>query len=149
VAASQIVALCAIRRPFQRLVCFRKRSWGKLCTNGKPGGPYQYEQNGDEKKPRRAKERRIPDWLSFGQHRVSGSGPGLFSWIASSIERLRFLNTTTRSSNSLTDSAAFPCIIAPEMLGLLIDYSNCTLPKNGAGMAAAIGSHKRQFLKHA
>jgi hypothetical protein len=68
------MALCAIRRPFQRLVCFRKWSRGKLCTNGKPGGPYQYEQNGDEKTAPGERGGAFLTGLSFGQHRVSGNG---------------------------------------------------------------------------
>ena len=68
------MALCAIRWPFQRLVCFRKRSWGKLCTNGKPDGRYQYEQNGDEKTTPDERGGTFLTGLRFGQHRVSGNG---------------------------------------------------------------------------
>jgi hypothetical protein len=77
-AAGQIVALCAIRRPFQRLVCFRKRSWGKLCTNGKLGRPYQYEQNGDKKTAPGERGGAFLIGLSFGQHQISGNGAGPF-----------------------------------------------------------------------
>jgi hypothetical protein len=72
------VALCAIRRPFQRLVCFRERSWGKLCTNWKPSGPYQYEQNGDEETTPGERGGAFLTGLRFGQHRVSGNGAGPF-----------------------------------------------------------------------
>ncbi len=72
------MALCAIRRPIQWLVCFRKRSWGKLCTNGKPIESRQNEKNGDEKTTLDERGGTFLIGLRFGQHRVSGNGAGPF-----------------------------------------------------------------------
>jgi hypothetical protein len=66
-------------------------------------------------------------------------GPGLFSWIASSIEKAEvFKYYHTRPPNSLNKiPRRFQCIIAPGMLGLLIELIQIVRCRRmGAGMAA-------------
>jgi hypothetical protein len=80
-------------------------------------------------------------------------GPGLFSWIASSTEKAEvFKYYHTSLQNSLNKiQKRFQCIIAPGMLGLLIELIQIVRCRRmGAGMAASHWDRiDVNLLKHA